>query len=67
MVCDLCGQPYTGDGLEIKRAHICGNCERAIVSAEVSDPDYLVWIERIKQIWGLFLSVQTPLSGEPIL
>ncbi|NLH31932.1 MAG: hypothetical protein GX475_08890 [Firmicutes bacterium] len=53
--------------MEIKRAHICGNCERAIVSAEVSDPDYLVWIERIKQIWGLFLSVQTPLSGEPIL
>jgi len=66
MVCDLCGKACTGEGLEIRGARICRSCEQALIAAEVSDPDYPLWIERIKRIWELFLSAPAPLSDEPI-
>lgn len=66
MVCDLCGKAYPDNGLEIQKVCVCSDCEREIIAAQVSDPDYSLWIERVKKIWERFFSIETPLSEEPI-
>ncbi|NLL89101.1 MAG: inhibitor of sigma-G Gin [Firmicutes bacterium] len=66
MACNLCGKACTKGGLEIKGACICRECESAIVSLQVSDPGYPLWIERVKRLWEFILPVQTLLPEKPI-
>ncbi|NLM68729.1 MAG: hypothetical protein GX177_01855 [Firmicutes bacterium] len=51
MLCDFCGKSFDCSGIEINQTHICSSCELELISIEASDPDYPLWIERIKKVW----------------
>lgn len=60
MICYLCGrdqneQEHSDHGIVIKNAYICRLCELGIISTDVSDSEYQVWIEKLGQFWRHYL------------
>ena len=51
MECDLCRLVDSEVAVKIKDAKICKNCEAKIVSVNVWDPEYQMWINRINKFW----------------
>lgn len=51
MVCDLCTKAYDSVAIKINNAHICRECEEKIIAVTVWDPEYQMWINRIKRFW----------------
>lgn len=61
MICYLCGQrqeeqwDHASNGIIIKDTHICRLCELEIITTDVSDSEYQVFIEKIGQLWKHYL------------
>lgn len=53
VACDLCGCEHI-EWITVCGNHICPECEKQIVHLQVSDPEYELWLERIKLLWENF-------------
>lgn len=60
LLCDLCGKDYDSRGIEINKIHICSECEQKIITTGALDPDYPLWIERVKTIWDQVALMPSP-------
>jgi hypothetical protein len=53
--CILCRHSCPDDikkGLHIRGCYICLDCEAKIISLSVNDPDYKIYMKRLKKIWS---------------
>lgn len=38
-------------GIAIYGTFLCDQCERAIIKTDVKEPEYLLYVERLRHIW----------------
>ncbi|MBP7331629.1 MAG: Inhibitor of sigma-G Gin [Firmicutes bacterium ADurb.Bin373] len=52
--CILCRQPCPGgrQGLYVNGCHICRDCEEKIVSIDIDDSVYQIYMQKLKKIWS---------------
>ena len=49
-ICLMCGKP-ADVGLRINTALLCRECEQELVTTDVTDPRYALYVARLKQAW----------------
>jgi hypothetical protein len=49
-VCTLCGE-WSPPVLTVLGHRICAQCERRLVTLEIHDPDYDLWVNALRRLW----------------